>query len=256
MLHQSDAASTQYDYHKESDLLEKQDRLCVALQSLLKEYEVYPNDTTIDSVETDAPAAAPKPTTRAVARSWVRPGFVLLLLNCIALAPPWSAAVLGFALSLGVWVAYERYRCAVARHRAPVRATVTVFFNEMSQLLPRRNTLDDIMRFLDGPGAFEYGFEPIERKSYIRWTPPASDAEWAGFARKEPASRAAAALNRARAAVARATPYTVACLLTMAWAAVFLWRHWHGYSRPMDGVWRVSRHYFEGTPLSFLLFLL
>lgn len=264
-----------YDYHTENIISEKKEQLCVAFQDLLTKSEVHPNDTVIDCVDV-VHAEPPK------AKGWKRTllswpqnhlGALTTLFALdyifVAIGLSGSAALvlLVFALSIVGFFLYENPTVLRSRNvPPPERASVTIYFNATSQLFGRRDALDEVVSFLNaedsacGEGRFHYGYDPIEAKCYITWVPPESPSKWMDFVKNgNPSVRTSIpqqAMQWFRYLVAPSSSLTVICGLLMLWSAMFLWRHWSGYSRPIDGVWRVSRHYFYGTPLAFLLVVL
>jgi len=279
-----------HDYHNQNAIDEKKERLCVAMQDLLTKSGVHPNDAVIDFVDVVV-ADPPKPEKWwEAAVSWGRfrwreivATFLLsYILVQIILSRGFLLTLLLFVVSICGLFAHEKRLFWQRAVHQPTRAVVTIYFNPTTQLFGRQVALSAIMEFLNnasmvtavsggdayddrggygtGAKAFRYGYEATEGKCYITWVPPRSNLGWMSFVRNggENASKGMLkkTLDTIRDLVVPTSPMTVGCVLVMFWAAAFLWRHWAGYSRPMDGVWRVSRYYFEGTPLSFLLLIL
>lgn len=274
-------------YHDPDILSERREELSMAIESLLVKSNVHPHDAQIESINIEEAMPPKVESVQEAIVSWIRSRprslAALVLLTYIAVANMggtgsvglWTLAV--FAIAVCGWFSYDRYAIRVARRRMAKRACIEVYFTAVSQLFNKRQLLDDLIEFLGGDRAsssssFQYGFNADEGKCFLRWEPASTDAQWLTFlsdnrdrtrsadadARgRDWVSSVWATVSRAKAVgwdlLAPTSMVSVGCLLTMVWAAMFLWRHWYGYSRPIEGVWRVSRHYFAGTPLAFLL---
>lgn len=151
-----------------------------------------------------------------------------------------------FPLYFGVrfrWWSSKRGLCEAKARRANVRFWIA-----------RHDNMEAMHRTIEclGRDAYRWGCDRNTQQWYIEWMAPASDSEWAALVASEDHRRRGGGKNALATAivgplttiVAPTSPLTVACISIMLCASIFLWDHWSGYSRPMDGVWRVSRAYF------------
>jgi hypothetical protein len=260
-----------YDSHEPGDdgdndqVAENKETLCNEVTKQLVLRDVHPNDATVDHVDILEPYPAIKPPPwMDTIQHWVGSRAKLVVATIVVayiyLSSASARGVGGWFLyvpyvlfvAMVAFLLYEIYRFRAEKRVMLKRATVYIYFTAESQLYNKREVLDEFMDFF-GPTRFDYGISPTESLFYIRWSSPPYDEDWIAFTKEyQQRARRAASWRRWLPQQQQLAWVDLASLLLMLWAMTFLSSHWYGYNRPTDGVWKVARYYFAGTPLEWL----